>query len=98
MVNYICTLCARTAPRSKHHLIPRSQLRVKQKDFEPESLTGLCTDCHRKVHASFSNKDLAKLYNTIEKLREAPGMPEWTRFVSKKSGTERITTISSKNR
>jgi len=98
MKTCVCTLCGRTAPRSRHHLTPKSKARRKKKDDEPVVLAGTCVDCHRKVHASFSNNDLAKSYETIENLRDAPGMAEWLKFISRKPGTERVATHSANGR
>jgi hypothetical protein len=92
----ICPLCEREAPRSKHHLTPRSVDKRKKKrkklkhDDDPVALAGTCVDCHRKVHSLYDNKTLAAVYETLEKLREAPGIPEWLGFIKKKPGSVRF--------
>ena len=98
-----CPLCERVAPVSRHHLTPRSQekkkaKRKKDRDAEPVALAGTCIDCHRKVHSLYSNKTLAEQFASIEKLKEAPGIPEWLAFIKKKPGTERVHSRGRKDR
>lgn len=59
-----------------HHLLP------KQKGGKAEHRRPMCKPCHRQVHATFSNAELARRYPTIEQLRAAePLQPflEWVR-------------------
>ncbi len=63
-----CDLCGRLVPRrliTLHHLLP------KQKGGRPEHRRPLCKPCHKQVHATFGNADLARRYATIEQLRSA---------------------------
>ena len=65
----ICPLCTRVVPndsRHKHHLIPRS------KKGKHKGTILLCASCGYMVHKLFTNKDLAKKYNTVEKLLNHP--------------------------
>src|SRR6185437_13704976 len=57
-----CTLCERSVPKrliTLHHLKPR------QKGGKAEHRTPLCKPCHKQLHATFSNTDLAQLYDSI---------------------------------
>lgn len=89
----ICPLCDREAPRSRHHLTPRSQARRKKRkkaEEDPVVLAGLCVDCHGKIHSLFANRVLAEQYSTVEKLKTAPGVEEWLAFISKRPSTARF--------
>lgn len=63
-----CELCERVVPRrliTLHHLVP------KQKGGKPEHRRKLCKPCHKQLHATFGNAELAKRYATVEQLRAA---------------------------
>lgn len=81
-----CELCGRrVAKRTRHHLIPRTRQRNKRvrKEHSKEEMRNhvalLCSPCHRMLHATFSEKELAREYNTLERLR---GHEEVERFVT----------------
>ncbi len=62
-MSIICPLCVRETPSErtvKHHLKPRSK--------KGKITTLLCRDCEKQIHKLFTNKELAKEYDTIEKL------------------------------
>jgi hypothetical protein len=75
-----CPLCDRELPRDvsvdEHHLTPRS-LGGKDK---------FCMHriCHRKIHATFSEKELAHSFNTWEALRAHEDMQTFIAWVAKK--------------
>jgi 5-methylcytosine-specific restriction protein A len=76
----ICTLCDRPFARrglAKHHCLPRAK-GGKNADVEL-----LCPQCHGMVHATFTNATLAALYPTAAKLREAPELEKYLRWVKK---------------
>ena len=61
----ICPLCWRVlgiVNIDEHHLIPKT---FKGKAKEP-----LHKICHRKIHATFTERELLKHYHTWERLRE----------------------------
>lgn len=60
-----CELCNRPSQTTTHHLIPKS---CKKKSGPTAEL---CQDCHRMIHATFDNKQLAKNYHSIELLKNA---------------------------
>ncbi|WP_309381038.1 HNH endonuclease [Cerasicoccus frondis] len=73
-----CSLCGRATPAKhaeKHHLVPRSKGGTDTID--------VCRNCGDQVHKLFSNNELRDEYNTLEKLRTAPGMEKWIRWVRK---------------
>jgi 5-methylcytosine-specific restriction enzyme A len=81
-----CNLCDRPFPRAhltKHHCLPRA------KGGTSEDVELLCSQCHGMVHATFSNATLAALYPTIAKLREAPELEPFLRWVKKQPASRR---------
>ena len=44
----------------------------------------LCGPCHRNVHASLSNGDLERGYDTVEALKEHPGVRRFTEWIKTK--------------
>lgn len=73
-----CPLCNRPFGRTKgsHHLIPKSR-----KGKETVAIHVLC---HRQIHALFTEKELERSYNTIEKLRAHPEIQKFITWVSNK--------------
>ncbi|HZU98363.1 MAG TPA: HNH endonuclease [Planctomycetota bacterium] len=94
-----CPICGRKgAPASRHHLTPRSRDKKRRKRDDPPALAGTCVDCHRKIHSLYTNKVLAEQFAAVDKLRVAPGMPEWIAFISRRPVTERVTSRGSNRR
>ena len=49
-----CELCERSDIKlTKHHLIPREEGGTEK------DIVMICSDCHRQIHASYSNQELA---------------------------------------
>jgi hypothetical protein len=56
-----CPLCERpNLSPSDHHLVPKSR--------GGKETLAICRDCHRAVHAVFSNKELEQRYHTVDSL------------------------------
>ena len=75
-----CQLCRRWVPRrliTLHHLTP------KQKGGKAEDRVPLCKPCHKQLHAMFTNKELMKEYSTVEKLRGAPLLDGFLKWIVK---------------
>ena len=75
-----CPLCGRplgtNASVDEHHLVPRSE-------------GGTAKDrvhriCHRAIHATFTEKELARDFRTWEALRAHPAIAEFVRWVAGK--------------
>ncbi len=77
-----CDLCGRTARTTKHHLVPRSRKRHEEEGYGPKA--DLCRDCHRKIHATWDNKALARERNTVESLRAAPELQTYFRWIRRR--------------
>jgi len=81
-----CNLCGRLfAPRelTRHHCRPRSR------GGTIDDVEMICAQCHGMVHATYTNETLAVLYPTIAKLREAPELEAYFKWVRKQPATRR---------
>ncbi len=81
-----CSLCGRhfsEGQLTKHHCRPRA------KGGTPEDVELLCSQCHGMVHATYTNETLAALYPTIDRLRAAPELRPFLRWVRKQPPTRR---------
>lgn len=77
----ICVICQRELGHiniSKHHLIPKSRGGKKSE------LITIHNICHQKIHATFTEKELKKNYNTVEKLTTHESIVNFVKWVAKK--------------
>ena len=77
----ICPLCAREIPpvrESRHHWIPRL------KGGKSGPIVVLHTICHGKIHSLLSEIELARDYQTIDKLKEHEEIAAFIRWVKKR--------------
>ena len=78
----ICALCLRPippgVPQSLHHLIPK----LKGGKGGPTVLVHHI--CNKEIHASLSEAELARVYNTPEMLRSHPRLEKFARWVAKR--------------
>ncbi|MCT4553857.1 MAG: HNH endonuclease [Pelagimonas sp.] len=78
----ICPLCGRVIPdearQSLHHLIPR----LKGGKGGPVVL--LHQICHSEIHATLTEAELAREYNTIDALRGHPRLAKFIKWVVKR--------------
>lgn len=75
----ICPLCDRplgVVNVDAHHLIPKT--------FKGKALVNLHKICHRKIHATFTERELLHYYHTIERLREHEQIQSFVKWVAKK--------------
>ncbi|WP_119393587.1 hypothetical protein [Salinibius halmophilus] len=86
-----CELCQRTGVAlTRHHLIPRSLHSKKwvRKMFDRNerisSTAWLCRPCHNHIHAEISEKDMARHYHSIERLRSVDRIAEFAHWLSSK--------------
>lgn len=85
-----CALCGREVQRlTRHHLVPRTRHKNKRnkKTFDRREVhltVGLCSPCHRHIHAVLDNKKLEREYNTLEALRFHPDVERFVAWISKK--------------
>lgn len=73
----VCLLCEREVPElTEHHLIPRSRGGVET--------TPICRDCHRQIHALFSNKVLETEMNSYEAIIADERFAKYVKWVRKR--------------
>lgn len=84
-----CQLCKRILNLTEHHLIPKEMHNKKwcKSIFTVEECNNnkiyVCHDCHAAIHMFISNKDLAKKYNNLDKLKEHEKLMNFVKWVSK---------------
>jgi 5-methylcytosine-specific restriction endonuclease McrA len=75
----LCPLCKRvlgTENVDEHHLVPKT--------FGGKTTEKLHKICHRKIHATFTERELEKYYNTWERLLENEDIQKFIKWVQKK--------------
>lgn len=85
-----CELCARAAPLTRHHLIPRAlhgKPRYRRRFDRAERLTAIlwvCHACHRHLHAVLGERELADHYRRREALLAHPEIQAFVAWLSTK--------------
>jgi 5-methylcytosine-specific restriction protein A len=88
----VCSLCEREVPRelmTRHHLKPR------EKGGRAEHRTPLCRPCHKQLHAVFSNTHLAREMDSLERLRAAPQVQAFLRWIRRQKPDRNFRTVMS---
>jgi len=87
----ICALCDRDVDETtEHHLIPKTRHKNKKnkklftREEVKERKISVCRPCHDNIHALFSEKVLAREYNTLEKLENHPSIIKFTNWIKNK--------------
>ena len=84
-----CQLCERDmAQLTAHHLIPRQTVKRKQADAGPT--IDICSACHSQIHSFYSNLQLARELNSLEKLQSEPKMRKFLNWISKQNPQKKI--------
>ena len=82
MTEPICPLCGRPIPegvkQSRHHLVPK----LKGGKGGPTVL--LHHICHREIHATLTEAELAAEYHTIDALRAHPRLAKFLVWIRKR--------------
>lgn len=84
-----CELCDRYTYLQSHHLIPREIhskkwcIRLFSKEEMNRRRAMLCNMCHKAIHRFFSNQELGKEYNTIDKLKTNDKVVSFTTWCKK---------------
>lgn len=82
MPDPVCPLCLRPIPpdvaQSQHHLIP------KLRGGKGGPMVLLHDICHREIHATLTETELAREFNTVETLRAHPRLAKFIAWVQKR--------------
>lgn len=74
-----CPLCERDdVELTEHHLVP------VHKGGRRGPTAMLCINCHKQIHAVFTNNELRDLYRTVEALKAAPELQPFYRFIRRR--------------
>lgn len=98
-----CDLCGRDEELTRHHLIPRTRHRNKRtkREFEREEVratVGLCRPCHAQLHKLFTEKELEREWNSLERLRAHPDVEKFVRWVAPKPSGFRAQSAEARRR
>ena len=78
----ICPLCLRPipadVPQSAHHLIP------KLKGGKGGSTVLLHHICHKEIHATLTESELARSFTTVDALRAHPRLARFADWIAKR--------------
>jgi len=95
---FTCQLCGRTVEEvTRHHLIPRTRHANKKnmRDFDRTEvrtrLALLCRPCHKQIHATLTEKQLEREFNTLEALRSHPDIARFIQWIQDKPADTRVT-------
>ena len=86
----LCEACHRKEVKlTKHHLIPATLHSNKwfKKNFtreEMQAVIWVCRPCHNAIHRFISHKELAREFNTLEKIMSHPEVKKFAEWQSKR--------------
>lgn len=87
-----CELCERdNIFLTKHHLLPRDE------GGREEHISYICQDCHRQIHALYTNRELAIRLNSIERLRDDEKIAKYLKFIKKQPSSKKARIKKSRN-
>lgn len=88
-----CELCHRQEIMlTKHHLLPREE------GGNEEHIAFICEDCHKHIHALYTNKELAIRLDSIEALQQDEKIKKYLKFIRKQPASKKVRTRKSKER
>lgn len=90
---YVCELCRREGvPKiTEHHLVPREE------GGKDGSVAWLCENCHKQIHALYTNKELANRLNTLESLESDYSIEKYLKYIRKQPASKKVKIRKSKN-
>jgi 5-methylcytosine-specific restriction enzyme A len=88
----VCMLCGRIVPRE---LITLHHLRPRQMGGGAEDRVPLCRPCHKQIHATFGNGELARAYADLGALRSAPQLESFLKWIRKQKSDRNFRTVTS---
>ena len=83
---YVCELCRRIGVTkvTEHHLIPREE------GGKDKMTAWLCEDCHKQIHALYTNKELAVRLNSLEALENDEKISKYLKYIRKQPSTKKV--------
>jgi hypothetical protein len=57
----------------------------------------ICADCHRAIHATFTNKELEREYSTVEALLAHEAFAQVVRFIARQDPGGRVRTARARD-
>lgn len=79
MIEALCPMCGRVLGSEnvdEHHLVPKT--------FKGRETVRLHKICHRKIHATFTERELLHSFNTIEAILTNEHIATFVKWVAKK--------------
>lgn len=86
-----CGLCDRAVPHlTEHHLIPKSQGRRQGVKIHALPTVLLCPPCHKFLHRTFTNAELAGEYSSVDALLGHEDVKRFVAWISKQPATKGV--------
>ena len=98
--HFRCELCGIECECTKHHLCPQLKCKNKYKKLKDDdsNIIWICRQCHDAIHANWNESTLRDLYNTKEKLLDAPEMKKFIAWRQKHPGFDGHSKMSNKRK
>ena len=97
-----CELCGVEAKLQKHHLVPqrvcRSSKYSKDLKTDESNFLWICNECHRQIHALYTEQELRDFYSTKEALLEAEELKKFIAWRQKHPAFSGSSKMSSRKR
>ncbi|MBZ9752005.1 HNH endonuclease [Deinococcus sp. HMF7604] len=86
-----CALCEREVPQlTEHHLLPRSQGRRQGLKAAELPTTLLCPACHKFLHRTLTNAELARDYRDLPALRAQEDVARFVAWIRRQPPTKAV--------
>ena len=84
-MSQVCELCeSENLALTKHHTLP------KEEGGTTEDVIMICSDCHRHIHALYSNKELAVRLSTLQDLKADEQLSRFIKFIRKQPSQKKV--------
>ncbi len=85
-----CELCGLDVDQiHKHHLIPQEKSKGLVSELRHATIK-CCKPCSKQVHALFTNGEMKRYFNTLERLKSDVRVQEWISWRRKHPGIKDI--------
>ncbi len=88
-----CPICRHEYARAeltKHHLVPKSR--------RGKETVHICRNCHRQIHALYTEKELEREFGSLDTLLSAEKLQPWIEWVRKRKPGGRVRTKTSRRK